>query len=291
MPAIAVAAPAKINLTLRVVGRRPDGYHLIESLVVFAEIHDRIEVRPAEDLSLAIEGPFAPALMDSDGRDNLVMRAAQALQQVLGERRGAAIRLAKHLPVASGIGGGSADAAATLRALCRLWDVAMAEPELASIGLRLGADVPVCLNGRPALMTGIGETIEPLPPLPDFGMLLVNPGVPLSTQTVFRGRKGPFSAPGLCAAAFEGLSDTGALARFLQQFDNDLARPAAELAPAIQDVLSAIEATPDCLVARLSGSGATCFGLYMDEAAARTAAARVAAAHPAWWTAPTRLRR
>ena len=269
MRAVRVTAPAKLNLTLHVVGRRPDGYHLLDSLVAFADIADVVEARPAERLSLEVTGPFASAI---EG-ENLVLRAAQ----LLGEGRGAALLLEKNLPVASGIGGGSSDAAAALLALARLWGV----PIPPSLPGRLGADVPACLARAPAWLGGIGERLDPAPPLPAAGLVLVNPLVKLPTPEVFKARRGPFSAP---SRFEEAPADAARLAQLVAERRNDLAEAAIDLVPAIAEVLRALNGA---LVARMSGSGATCFGLYADEDAARAAAARIE--RPGWWVAAGRL--
>ncbi len=282
--AIGVDAPAKINLFLRVTGLRDDGYHELESLVAFAGVHDRVEVRPADRLVIEIDGPFAAAL--DPGPGNLVAKAARALAAKAGVAPDARIRLHKALPVAAGIGGGSADAAAALRALSALWQLAIAEDALAALALALGADVPVCLAARPSIMRGIGERIAPAPALPAAPILLVNPMVPLATAAVFAAREGRFSAP----AEFDAVSaDVPELAASLRDTRNDLAPGARRICPEIDAVLAAIEASPSCLIARLSGSGPTCFGLFPDEEAANHAAARIAAARPRWWVRSTRL--
>jgi 4-diphosphocytidyl-2-C-methyl-D-erythritol kinase len=263
------AAPAKVNLYLHVLGRRPDGYHLLDSLAVFAGIGDLLEATPAAALTLALDGAEAAALAAEP--DNLVLRAARALDPA----RGAALRLEKRLPVASGIGGGSADAAAALRLLDRLWDRGGAG--LAAAAARLGADVPVCLASRPARMGGVGERLTPAPALPPLGLLLANPRLEVATPAVFRARAGGFSAP---AALPDGWADAAALARDLAALGNDLEAPARLLCPAIGTVLARIAALPGCLLARMSGSGATCFGLFADPAAAAAAAGLLPAA---WW--------
>jgi 4-diphosphocytidyl-2-C-methyl-D-erythritol kinase len=269
---VRVTAPAKLNLTLHVLGRRPDGYHLLDSLVAFADIGDVVEARPADRLSLEVGGPFAGAI---DG-ENLVLRAGA----LLGEGRGAALRLEKNLPVASGIGGGSADAAAALVALARLWGIAI-PPELP---VRLGADVPVCLARTPAWLGGVGELLDPAPPLPEAGLVLVNPLVPLPTPAVFKARAGAFSR----ASRFsEAPADAAALAALIRARRNDLTEAAIALVPAIAEVLARLEGEGRALVARMSGSGATCFGLYESGDAARAAAARIE--RPGWWVAAGRL--
>jgi 4-diphosphocytidyl-2-C-methyl-D-erythritol kinase len=277
-------APAKVNLYLHVTGRRADGYHLLDSLAVFPAVGDRLRATPAEALSLTVEGPFGAALAEE--ADNLVLRAARAL----GGTAGARIVLEKHLPVASGIGGGSADAAATLRLLCRLWDLPLAATPVASvrgapasaglarIALRLGADVPVCLASRAARMGGVGETLTAAPGLPPAGMVLVNPGVALATAAVFRTRSAGFSAPAELPASWPGAA---AMASDLAKLRNDLQPPAIGLCPVIGVVLSALTAVPGCLLARMSGAGATCFGLFPDAATAEAAAR--ALARPGWW--------
>lgn len=268
-------ARAKINLALHVTGRRADGYHLLDSLVVFADLGDRITVTEAADLSLRITGPFGAGL-PVDGR-NLVMRAAQTMSG----GRGAAITLDKHLPPASGIGGGSADAAATLHALADLWGLPLPDAEAV---LRLGADVPACLAGHSLRMTGIGETLHPAPGLPPLPAVLVNPGVEVPTPAVFSAlacRENP-PLPDLPA-----LPDAAAAARWLAAQRNDLEHPAQCRAPAITPALAAIAAVPGCLLARMSGSGATCFGLFATPDAAQGAAQ--ALARPGWWVRATTL--
>lgn len=277
-------APAKINLYLHVTGRRADGYHLLDSLVVFAGVGDVIRVRPADDLSLAIDGPNAGLLVAEP--DNIVLKAARALAAAAGVPAKAAITLTKRLPVASGIGGGSADGVATLRGLCRLWGLALDEAELARIGLSLGADLPVCLAGRPTQMAGIGEILTAAPDLPPAWLVLVNPGVGLSTPAVFKARQAAFSAPAPLPGA---PSDAAALAAVLAERGNDLTEPAVRLLPVVGEMLDAIAAQPACLLARMSGSGATCFGLFADQIAAETAARHLAAGHAGWWVAAAPL--
>jgi 4-diphosphocytidyl-2-C-methyl-D-erythritol kinase len=281
--AVHVAAPAKLNLYLHVVGRRDDGYHLLDSLIAFAAVHDTVSVRSAPSLSLKLAGPFATSLQREP--DNLVLRAARALAEAAGVRAGAQIRLIKRLPVASGIGGGSADAAATLKALKRLWRVDPAI-DLAALALPLGADVPMCVNGRAALASGVGERLAPVPALPPAALVLANPMVRLQTNRVFQARSGAFSAP---AAPPGPCADAAALAAALAHCRNDLTEPAIGLRPQIGAVLEALAATEGCLLARMSGSGATCFGLYADDEAAERARAALAAAHRGWWVCATRL--
>ena len=277
----AEAAHAKINLSLRVLGRRSDGYHELRSLVVFAGLGDRLTAQAADDLTLDLTGPFGPLLAGE--ADNLVLRAARALRDLSGVAAGAKLTLEKNLPVASGMGGGSADAAAALRALMRLWDVAPDEEARMRLALSLGADVPVCLDARPAMMRGVGERIERLASLPSFWLVLVNPGVSLPTASVFRELAAPPLGAGEAEPAIPAFATLDGLLPWLVAEANDLEAPAVRLVPEIGETLAALAATVDCRLARMSGSGATCFGLYPGEAEARAAADVLAAAHPGWW--------
>ncbi len=272
-PLLMERAAAKVNLFLHVTGRRADGYHLLNSLAVFAAVGDELHVGLDEGLWLELDGPFADGLRTV--QDNLVMRAARTLASQRGVPPRAFIRLVKHLPVASGVGGGSADAAATLRALARLWRVDEAGPDLA---VGLGADVPVCLRSRPAVMGGIGEKLSPAPVLPPCGLLLVNPGLHVATPEVFRARTGGFSLPARLPSRWP---DVAAMAADLRPLGNDLERPAIGLCPGIADVLAAMRQLPACALARMSGSGATCFGLFPTPAAAADAATAIG--RPGWW--------
>ena len=263
-------APAKINLALHVTEQRSDGYHLLDSIVVFAGVGDWVTASPADRLSLTVTGPRGAGL---SGDDNLVLRAARTLGI------GAALELEKHLPVASGIGGGSADAAATLRALCAMTGAAL--PDAAAV-LALGADVPVCLVGRPVRMQGVGEVLTPLPPLPECYVVLVNPGVAVATPAVF---KALLRKDNPAMAEMPSCGSTLELAAWLREQRNDLEAPAIGLAPVIADVKAALEARPGCLLARMSGSGATCFGLFASEELAVAAATALREDAPAWWVA------
>ena len=281
---IRVEAPAKLNLYLHVTGRRADGYHELDSLVTFTALADTLEIASADALSLTVSGPFAEALGTGD---NLATRAAAALAERLGRRACVRIVLRKRIPVAAGLGGGSADAAAVLRGLARLWGLGAAHAsDLQEVALGLGADVPVCVGARAAYLAGIGETLSAPPPLPPCGVLLVNPGVPVPTGAIFAARQGPFSA----ANRFqESPTDAAALARLLRSRRNDLERPALAHAPKVGHVLARLVAAPGCLLARMSGSGGTCFGLFADEAAAAGAARAVARENPDWWVQATYL--
>jgi 4-diphosphocytidyl-2-C-methyl-D-erythritol kinase len=288
MPAtsLTLAAPAKLNLYLHVTGKRPDGYHLLDSLAAFIDVRDTLTLTPSTVLAFTADGPFANGFGDEDPSTNLVVRAARGLAQATGRVADVALHLTKNLPVASGIGGGSADAAACLRGLARLWGIDPADPVVLGIAAGLGADIPVCVQGRAAYMGGIGTEIAPAPDLPPAGLVLVNPGIGLSTPAVYRARQGGFSP----AARFDTPpADAAALAALLAERGNDLTDAAVSLVPEIETVLGAIGADRTCLLARMSGSGATCFGLYADSDTTTAAAALLKRDHPGWWVAPGRL--
>ncbi|WP_334128094.1 4-(cytidine 5'-diphospho)-2-C-methyl-D-erythritol kinase [Sneathiella sp.] len=277
-------APAKINLFLHVTGKRADGYHLLESLVAFAAYGDRISVAPADNLTLEMSGPFASET--DTGPDNLVWKAAEQLRRAAGVRHGAHIHLVKNLPVASGIGGGSSDAATTLKLLNRAWNLKLAPERLAEIGLSVGADVPVCLLGKPAMMRGIGEQLEEIPGFELNHIILVNCNIKVSTAEVFRRLPRIEARPAVRSSDMAGGVD---LAAFLGATRNDLERPAMEIEPMIADAIAAVSALAGCRLARMSGSGATVFGLFATAGAARDAAVTLTARHPGWWTRATRL--
>jgi 4-diphosphocytidyl-2-C-methyl-D-erythritol kinase len=283
---VSVFAPAKVNLYLHVLGRRADGYHRLDSLVAFADIGDRVTARPADGLTLTVGGPQAAAIAGL-GEDNLVMRAARLLAAQAGTGAGAAMHLEKHLPAAAGIGGGSSDAAATLRALAMLWEVPLGEPELMELAIQLGADVPACLAGHPVRVGGIGEEIMPAGVLPDAGIVLANPRRPLPTAAVFRRYRGPYRPAGRFDPAPP--QDAAELAATLASRHNDLTEAARELVPEIGAVLDRLARLPGALLARMSGSGATCFALFADHAAALAAGETLALAEPGWWSAAGKL--
>lgn len=275
-------AYAKVNLALHVRERRADGYHALESLFVFADHGDRLagEVTADGSLHLQIDGPFGAAL--DPGADNLVMKAARALQAHVGEARGATLRLTKNLPVASGIGGGSADAAATLRLLVRLWSVSVRKAELERIALSLGSDIPACLSSVTQMVHGRGEILaqHQVQGLADKPMLLVNPGVGLSTAKVFAGWD----------RVDRGALNVTSLDRLIAEGRNDLEAPAMTAAPVIATVLERLTQCDGVRLARMSGSGATCFALFDTENAMAAAARTISATHPQWWVAQTRIR-
>lgn len=288
---IRIPAPAKINLYLHVVGRRANGYHELDSLVMFADVGDVILVREAANPAsvtplLTLEGQFAATLSNDPPDSNLVVRAATLLAAELNRPAAVELTIVKSLPVASGIGGGSADAAACLRGLMRLWQAKPDAARLIELSTRLGADVPVCLDSRAAYFGGIGEELSPAPQLPEVPAVLVNPGIALPTPLVFRARKAPFSQP---ARFTRAPADAEELATWLSDRNNDLTAPAIAVEPAVAVVLGSIAATGNCLLARLSGSGATCFGLYATMSDAEAAAWQIQFNHPDWWVRSCRL--
>lgn len=283
-------ARAKVNLDLRVLGRRADGYHELESLVAFAGVGDLLTLDPGAPLSLSIAGPCAEGLAVDDG--NLVLRAAGALAAARPGLRLGRFHLVKRLPVASGIGGGSADAAAALRLLARLNGIALTDPLLHGVAARVGADVPVCLDSRTRLMAGIGERLGPQLRLPPLFAVLVNPGVAVETAAVFRALG---LAPGQRLASADTMPSTvptsaPELLGRLAASGNDLAAPARSVAPAIDAVLERLSGLPGCRLARMSGSGATCFALFDDCGASAVAAKALQRERPGWWIKPTVFR-
>jgi 4-diphosphocytidyl-2-C-methyl-D-erythritol kinase len=279
---IVEAAPAKLNLDLLVLRRRPDGYHELDSLVVFLGFADRLTFEPSDRLELTVGGPEAAGVPPSD--ENLVLRAARSLAAAAGQRPCARIRLEKHLPVAGGVGGGSADAAATLRGLARLWHLDLGPAALAAIASGLGADVPVCLGCRAARMRGTGERLDELARLPSFPVLLVNPRAPLATAQVFAAL-GPL-ASGLLRLELPGGGDMEGVLGALLESRNDLETPARRLLPVIGDVLSELLGLPGCRLARMSGSGPTCFALFGTPAETEAGARELAARRPGWLVLP-----
>jgi 4-diphosphocytidyl-2-C-methyl-D-erythritol kinase len=287
-PALIEEAPAKVNLTLAIRGRRTDGYHELESLVAFAHCGDRLSLVSGEPLGLHVSGPFAQALGAT--RDNLVLKGARALaHRVPGLELGSFV-LVKHLPVAAGIGGGSADAAAALRLLARANALDLADLRLADAAQATGADVPICLDPRPRIMRGIGERLSEALPLPPLAAVLVNPGVPVATKEVFAALAAP------CLSTLNGVerefgipSKREELLAFLQAHGNDLEGPAIRIAPVIASVLAGLRAASGCEFARMSGSGGTCFGVFANERVAMAAAHVISATAPSWWVCPTVL--
>jgi 4-diphosphocytidyl-2-C-methyl-D-erythritol kinase len=283
------SAPAKVNLTLRVLGRRADGYHDIESLVVFAGVGDRLALTPGEALTLAVVGPNAA--QTGTEADNLVTKATRALAARVPGLRAGAFRLEKILPVAAGLGGGSADAAAALRLLAQANKLAPDDPRLRDAARATGADVPVCLDPRPRLMRGIGEILSAPLPLPRLSALLVNPGVAVPTKLVFSGWQ-PSANPRRASTTDFAVSPRmqgEQLLDWLAREPNDLEAPAIALAPAIAEVLASLRAAAGCRLARMSGSGATCFALFSSVGETASAGKTLRAKFPDWWISETVL--
>lgn len=277
-------APAKINLYLHVTGRREDGYHFLDSLVTFASVGDVLRLEEAKDFRFAIEGPMSAGLSYEDDEKNLVVRAARALGHALGKPLTFHLTLTKNLPVASGIGGGSTDGAAALRLLAAYWGLAPDAPVLFQIAASLGQDVPCCIAAENCYFQGIGDVTSPAPDLPHADIVLVNPNIALPTPSVFKARAGSFQRQSLplmdCPDTVQELAD------WLQRQENGLTQAAIELCPAIDTILKALAAQPGILLSRMSGSGATCFGLFADRGSAKQAAAALHAAHSNWWVVP-----
>jgi len=277
-------APAKINLALHVTGRRDDGYHLIDSLVVFTRFGDRIETALADEDSFQVAGRYAEGVPRAS--ENLVIKARDALRVHCGISTAPPVRIAleKNLPVASGIGGGSSDAAATLRSLVRLWRLDMDEKDLALIGGQLGADVPMCLSARPLLARGTGDQLSILPDFPSLGLVLVNPGRAVETAKVFSALLNPDNEP---MPPLPDHIEFHSLRNWLDATRNDLSGPAHAIEPAVGLALSALKKA-DAGFARMSGSGATCYGLYETGNVAKRAAAAIRKRNPTWFVAATR---
>lgn len=284
MATIKASAPAKVNLTLHVTGQRDDGYHLLDSLVVFAGVADQLSATIASDLRISVSGPFSMGVPTD--HSNLMMRAAETLRSVRGVSKGAALTLEKHLPHAAGIGSGSSDAAATLSMLAELWQVAplpATAPEVAA----LGADVPACIGApRPVRMTGIGDVLSPVAQLPDCALVLVRPPVAVPTAPIFKGLASKES-PAMTQLP-EGLDYDGFL-HWLKAQRNDLLPTAAVIAPEITEAIAKLKSLPSVSVAGMSGSGATCFAVVRDMATARHVARIVQVARMDWWVAPAAL--
>lgn len=280
-------AAAKVNLTLEVKGKRFDGYHEVESLVVFADYGDTLSFMPSAAFSLSVDGPFAAAL-ESSG--NLIEKAARAFADLIGEPPGGAFHLTKRLPVEAGVGGGSADAGAALRLLQRHYGSPVPMAELAAAARGIGADVPVCLASSAAFMTGIGETLYPLPRVEPIPAILVNPMERLATAPVFRALAAARLSAGFSPAEPARLATSGEVVAFAAEKSNDLEPPACRLKPVIAEILRTLEALPGALLARLSGSGPTCFAIFGDMQAAESAARTVAGRYSGWWVRPVKLR-
>jgi len=282
---VSVDAPAKLNLYLHVTDQRPDKLHDIDSLVIFIPPYDKISVKRSNVFSLNIKGPFASNLLKDDGQ-NLVELAAFRLADLFGIKPFVEITLVKNLPISAGIGGGSSDAAATIKALIELWNVDLEPQRIQVLARSLGADVPMCLYGKACFVGGTGDKICPAPSLPSFGVLLVNPQVPLATIDVFKARKGPFSGSG----RFQNdLVNATSLTEVLAMRTNDLEKIAIGKMPVIQNVLESLTNLSGCSLARMSGSGATCFGLFDSEYSAIRGAEVLGLQNKNWWIRPSKF--
>ncbi|MCQ2913724.1 MAG: 4-(cytidine 5'-diphospho)-2-C-methyl-D-erythritol kinase [Alphaproteobacteria bacterium] len=292
MEKIQITAPAKVNLYLHVVGKRQDGYHLLDSLFVFTEFGDVISVEESDSFSLEVINSINKNNITKDetflsnGPDNIVYKAAFALANKLNVECKAKIVLEKKLPLASGIGGGSTDAGATLIALQKLWKKELEKEELMKLALELGADVPSCIEKKPVQVSGIGEVLEVAKKIPNMSILLVNPNKPVSTPLVFKTRKPVFSKPMPLTMAYSSVFE---FVNQLKLRHNDLENAACELEPSVREVLNYFDKTENCLFRAMSGSGGTCFGIYKDIETANLAKERVCKAHPHWWVEATNI--
>jgi len=278
---LTLTAPAKVNLFLHITGKRPDGYHLLQSLVVFTDFGDELTLTPADQDRLTISGPFVSALQGEAPESNLLMQALRGLRNIYPSLGYFHVTLQKNLPIGGGVGGGSSDAAALIRALEKaecLTEPSISPAALAPLLTRLGADVPVCYAGQTALIESAGETFHIWPPAPRWGIILVNPCIPLLTSTVFR-MNTQFSP----ATSFPLPASSTDWQALLHKTHNDLQPAAIQALPVIQTILERIASSPECLLARMSGSGSTCFGLYPDADQAKQAAQLIQHAHPEWW--------
>ncbi len=282
-------APAKINLYLHITGRRDDGYHLLDSLVVFADIGDEIEIEESDRLKLSVTGEFAAGLADDD---NLVLKAARILAEKAATQPDIHIKLKKNIPVGAGLGGGSADAAAVIKLLNNFWQLNLSDAEMNSIGLELGADIPVCLYGRSAYMSGIGEIIEPAQITPLY-LVLVNPDIHISTKEIFEMgfdfTKSPNNFSSHSAVSKASEQNPEQFIENLSATRNDLTRNALKQAPQIGDILEELQGYEGCRLARMSGSGSTCFGLFTSRKSAESTAYQLQTHHPDWWIKALRV--
>jgi len=274
-------APAKINLFLHIIGKLPNGYHALESLFVFANQGDRLQFQPASHLTLEVTGPFHDALTDAAPEHNLVYKAALALQKISGTTKGAKITLEKNIPIAAGLGGGSSDAATTIRSLMALWELDIPEPELYALATSLGADIPSCLYGKACYVEGLGEKLTPIT-FPKVPLVLVTPPCAISTIWSYQQIRPPYTASlEHFPTAFE---DMDGLVQLLSSTQNDMAAAAHSKEPMIHEVLDALATSEGCLLSRLSGSGPTCYGLFENIEAADHAATQLQQEHPDWWS-------
>jgi 4-diphosphocytidyl-2-C-methyl-D-erythritol kinase len=293
MKSLEVLAPAKINLYLHVTGRVSNGYHTLDSLVSFADIGDKIYITPSESFKFSVSGEFAQdfteeELKSSPDSKNIMVQAVWSMSQLLNTTPSFNIELEKKLPLASGMGGGSSDAAAVVWALCELWDVSLALPQLPGLLFSLGADVPACFSCRPCRIQGVGDVFEYAPFDEDISVVLVNSLKHLSTEKVFQTYGGAYKSPLTMPLKFGSLQE---FCEFLDYQENSLMPAALSVLPELHDVISSLESTENCLLSRMSGSGATCFGLYESEAHAREAKSKIKQKHKNWWVEQGTLNR
>ncbi len=284
-PTLKISAPAKINLFLHVTGRLPNGYHTLDSLVVFTDMGDEVHIEPADNFSFKITGPYARQLQVKEtehyiDHDNLVVKACRKLAQITNKPTNLRIKLIKNLPVASGIGGGSSDAAACLWGLCMFWDIPKDAPFLPPLMVSLGADVPVCFRAQTALMRGIGDRLEPAPDLPETPILLINPNIEVSTPEIFLRYNQAYKHETTLPNSFPTIDH---LCDSMKRHENDLSTAAQQIQPVITNVLQNISLQENCRLSRMSGSGATCFGLFQTHEDADIAAKNISVDNPDWW--------
>jgi len=278
-------APIKLNLYLHITGRRDSGYHEVDTLIAFTDYGDAVRVEPADQLEMAVEGPFAADLPEIP-TDNLVLQALQRMRKEFDIEAGARVTLLKKIPVAAGVGGGSSDAATAMSAAAKLWKLPKSSlPAMMKIGAKVGADIPACMVRKPCFASGYGQILEEAPPMATMGVLLVNPGIKVSTPAVFERRRHGFSP--FMADPDAAIRNAASLIDFLKLRENDLTDAALSLCPPIQDILWAFEEIKDCRLARMSGSGATCFGLFDTVEAAQAALDRFD--NPNWWARAAKL--
>ncbi len=280
-----VLAPIKLNLYLHITGRRESGYHDVDSLIAFTDFGDGVRVEPSDRLEIAVEGPFAEDLPETQA-DNLVLKALDRMRREVGVEGGARVTLIKNIPVAAGVGGGSSDAATAMAAAAKLWGLPKsAMPAMLKVAAKIGSDIPACLFRKPSFASGYGEILDEAPQMATMGVLLVNPGIKVSTPAVFERRRGGFSP--FMADPNAQLRTIPALIEFLKERGNDLTEAAVSMCAPIEDILWAFQDIKDCRLARMSGSGATCFGLFDTVEAAEAAASTFS--NPNWWARAAKL--
>lgn len=282
---LTIFAPAKLNLFLHITKRLSNGYHALDSLVAFADIGDIITIESAPSFSFHVKGPFADSFKEEEcsaflNGENLVIKAARSLSQVADHSLNIKITLTKNLPLSSGLGGGSSDAAATIWGLQELWNLPHDADYIIPLMTKLGADVPVCLNCRPTIMQGVGDILLPAPTMPEIPLLLINPMISCATQDIFLHHNGTFKKKTSLPKSFNSVFD---LAETLRTLENDLFEPALNLIPKIGNVINALNAQEHCLFSRMSGSGASCFGLFETIEHAENTAEKISAENPDWW--------